>query len=518
VKRSNPPSADTANLTRRQALTATLAVGGTVAVGCSDDGGKGGAGGSGGSGASGGAGGGPGGGGAGASGDGTTSSSGGGGAGEGGGQGGEGGGSADLCADDGGLTPEQLLAPIDTIVVLMMENRSFDHYLGALRLLEGRPDVEGLTGAETNPAPDGTPVPIFNLLDYTVEDPPHGWDECHAQFNGGANDGFVKEHAGAHQEEVMGYHVREQIPVTYALADNYAVCDHWFASVMGPTWPNRFYLHGATSNGIKSNLPAFGFDSIFGLLDDAGVSATNYYHDIAWCSGAYFKLSGLAGIEQFFEDAQAGALPGFTIIDPQFFGGGANDDHPDHDIQLGQALIASVYAALAQSPHWGSCLFVITYDEHGGFHDHVPPPVTVDDEPDFVQLGFRVPSIVIGPHVRKGCVVKTQLEHVSVIKTLTVKHGLPELNSRVAAANDLSSCIQPAYLQDPQPPVELPAVNVNLNALRPRPASRHEHPEMWDAAERGDIPAHLDRRAQGEAIMRTVLDWGERLGAVRLQG
>jgi phospholipase C len=160
---------------------------------------------------------------------------------------------------------------------------------------------------------------------------------------------------------------------------------------------------------------------------------------------------------------------------------------------------------------------VITYDEHGGFYDHVPPPVTVDEEPDFVQLGFRVPSIVIGPHVRKGCVVKTQLEHVSVIKTLTVKHGLPELNSRVAAANDLSSCIQPAYLEDPQPPVELPLVSVNLNALRPRPASRHEHPEMWDAAERGDIPAHLDRRAQGEAIMHAVLDWGERLGAVRVK-
>lgn len=511
VKRRTPPSADPSQLTRRQALAATLAVGGAAVVGCSDDeDGTGGAGGQGG---------------AGGGGSGTTSttsttsasttSASGGGQ---GGEGGQGGGAADLCAPSGNYSPETLLAPIDTIVVLMMENRSFDHYLGALRLLEGRSDVEGLVGTETNPAPDQTPVPIFKLDDYTVEDPPHGWDDCHAQFNGGANDGFVKEHAGAHQHEVMGYHVREQIPVMYALADHYAICDHWFASVMGPTWPNRYYLHGATSKGIQSNLPALGFQSVFGLLDDAGVSAKNYYHDIAWCSGAYLKLNGLAGIEQFFEDAEAGALPRFCIIDPQFFGGGANDDHPDHDIQLGQALIASVYAALAQSPHWGNCLFVITYDEHGGFYDHVPPPTTIDEDADFERLGFRVPSLVIGPHVRKGCVVKTQLEHVSVIKTLTVKHGLPLMNARVEATADLSCCIQPAYLEDPQPPIQLPPVTVNLAALRPRPASRHEHPEMWDAAERGLIPPQLDRRAQGEEIMRTVLAWGERLGAVRVVG
>jgi phospholipase C len=442
-----------------------------------------------------------------------------GGAGGQGGQGGDGGqgGAANLCTDDGGLTPEQLLAPIQTIVVLMMENRSFDHYLGALRLIEGRADVDGLTGTESNPAPGGGTVGVFNLLDFTPADPPHGWDESHEQFNGGMNDGFVIAHAGADQADVMGYHVREQLPITYALADGSAICDAWFASVMGPTWPNRFYLHGASSEGNKGNTPILnGFPNVFALLDDAGLSHKNYYHDLAWCSGGYLKLSGLAGIETFFEEAAAGTLPTFSLIDPQFFGAGANDDHPDHDIQLGQALIAAVYKALAASPQWSSCLLVITYDEHGGFFDHVPPPLTYDDDPDFIRLGFRVPSLVVGPFVRKGCVISETFEHVSILKTLCTRFGLPHLNERVTVSNDLSSCIQPEYLSAPQPPIELPELQISMSALLSRPVHRG-HPEMWAAAESGVIPRALDRRSEGLGATERVLEWGERLGALRVK-
>src|SRR5688572_27269518 len=216
---------------RRTAVQATLGVAGSVVLGCSDDtdptgpgGGATGGSGQGGTPGMGGQGGSP----NGQGGEGGTPTQGGGGA---------GGGSGDLCTSDGGLTPEELLAPIQTIVVLMMENRSFDHYLGALRLLEGH-DSEGLDGTESNPAPDGSDVGVFNLLDFTPADPPHGWDECHAQFNNGANDGFVIAHEGPDQNDVMGYHIREQLPITYALADASAICDHWYASVMGPTWPN----------------------------------------------------------------------------------------------------------------------------------------------------------------------------------------------------------------------------------------------------------------------------------------
>lgn len=439
-----------------------------------------------------------------------------GGAGGSGGSGGSGGGgSVDLCQDSMNLSPEELLAPIDTFVILCMENRSFDHYLGALRLIEGR-DVIGLSGSETNPAPDGTFVNVFKLDNFTPEDPPHGWDASHNQFNGGKNDGFVLEHAGASQAEAMGYHVREQIPVTYALADAHAVCDHWFASVMGPTWPNRFYLHGATSKGQKGNLPVFGFKSIFGLLDDAGISHRVYYHDVAWCSGAYLKTSGLAPVEQFFVDAEKGTLPNVVFIDPHFIGQGANDDHPSHDVRLGQALIASVYSALGKSPQWGRCMFILTYDEHGGFYDHVPPPTTEDDEAEFRQLGFRVPSIVAGPFTRAGCTVTTEFEHVSVLRTLARRFNLPSLNARMSAANDLSSCIQPAYFDAPRPAVAMPVVDVPMSKIIARPVDDATHPEMRAAIEGGLVPRHLDRRAEGLSITKRVLAAGERLGAVRI--
>lgn len=490
------------SIARRRVLAGIGAALSTAAIGCGGDGttnpgtgaGVGGAGGNGGAGGAGGSG------------------EGGGGM---GGAGGSGGGSVDLCQDTTNLTPEELLAPIDTFVILMMENRSFDHYLGALRLIEGR-DVVGLSGTEKNPAPDGTFVDVFKLEDFTPEDPPHGWDDCHNQFNGGKIDGFVLAHAGNSQADVMGYHVREQIPITYALADAHAICDHWFASVMGPTWPNRFYLHGATSKGQKGNLPVFGFKSIFGLLDDAGISHRVYYHDVAWCSGAYFKTSGLSGIENFFKDAENGTLPNVVFIDPQFFGQGANDDHPDHDVRLGQALIASVYAALGKSPQWNKCMFILTYDEHGGFFDHVVPPTTSDDEADFRQMGFRVPSIVAGPFVKTGCAVTTEFEHVSVLRTLARRFGLPSLNTRMSAANDLSSCIQPAYFDAPRPAASLPAIPIPFKQIEQRPEVTASHPEMRAALDQGLIPAHLDRRSDGLAITKHVLEQGQRLGVVKI--
>ena len=441
-----------------------------------------------------------------------------GGMGGGGGMGGAGGsGAEDFCSGLSGLTAEELLAPIETIVVLCMENRSFDHYLGALKLLEGR-NVVGLAGTESNPAPDGSSVGVFKLDDFTPEDPPHGWDACHEQWNQGKNDGFVKAHEGATQNEVMGYHVRSQIPITYALADASAICHRYFASVMGPTWPNRFYLHGGTSKGEKGNYPVFGFTSIWDLLDDAGISGKNYFHDVPWRAGAFFKATGNSGIEEFFSDAAAGTLPQFSIIDPQFFGSGANDDHPDHDIQLGQALISSVFTALAKGPQWGKCLFVLTYDEHGGFYDHVPPPSAVDEDTEFQQLGFRVPTLVAGPYVRRGCPVDTLLEHASVIKTLQKKWNLPSLTNRADAANDLSSVIHAPFFDKPQPAPEMPMLDISMSRLRARAPRAGHHREIWEAAEKRLIPRHLDRRSQGLGATEAVLAWGEKLGALRIRG
>ena len=170
---------------------------------------------------------------------------------------------------------------------------------------------------------------------------------------------------------------------------------------------------------------------------------------------------------------------------------------------------------MAQSPQWARSLLVLTYDEHGGFFDHVPPPETIYDIYDFRRLGFRVPSLVIGPTVRRGCAVDAQLEHVSVISTLTTRFGLEPLNGRAIQAQDLSPCIDPRALDAPAPPPTLPPVPVSMRALAARrPADSHR--ELHDALAARPLPPGLDRRGDADGITRRVLAWGERLGAVRI--
>jgi phospholipase C len=428
---------------------------------------------------------------------------------------------ADACTAASSLSANQLLAGIDAIVVLCLENRSFDHCLGALRLIEGRVDVDGLTGAEVNLDNDGNPVAVHPLDDFTEHDPPHNWGACHRQWNNGANDGFVRAHAGAFQADVMGYHVRAQRPVTFALADAGTVCNRWFASCLGPTWPNRAYLHAGTSTGMQQDLPMLFLEpTIWDRLGGAGLAGINYFHDVPWVLGGFGQIANLAPVERFFEDAAAGALPPFSIIDPAFLGGTANDDHPRHDIHLAQALIASVVAALGASPQWNRCLFVLTYDEHGGFFDHVPPPALsdrIEPETEFGNLGFRVPSLVVGPHVRRGCAVDTVFEHSSVLATACRRFGLTQLNARSDAAADLSSCIDPQRLDAPLPPPQLPVVEISEQRLAARQAlAAPSHAELTAALAARAVPAGLDRSAETDQIVRRVLRWGERLGAVRI--
>jgi phospholipase C len=509
-KSHHKPSFGNLELSRRQVLkTMTTAVG-VAALGCGSDvvndpplSGSGGSGSS-------------------SAGSGSSSSSAGqGGGGQGGGGAGGAGGSSPGCGDNTSLSPQELLAPIDTIVVLMMENRSFDHYLGgSLGLLEMRADIEGLSGIEMNPKSGGGNATVFHMMNMTPDSPPHSWDPVHAQWNMGANDGFVIEHAGASEDEVMGYYDRNQVPIHHALADAHTVCNHYYCSVLGPTWPNRFHLHGATSNGNKTNAPAFGFNPIWGPLKSAGLSVKNYHHGVAWATGGYFKLDDLASFDAFKQDAMSGNLPNFCIIDPQYLGAGANDDHPSNgDIPLAQLLISDVYSTLASSPQWSSCLLVVTYDEHGGFYDHVPPPPTTDDDAEFAQLGFRVPALVAGPYVRKGCAVNTVFDHPSVLATLTARWGIAPLNSRHAAANDLSSCIDPAYVTgaDPQPPVMLPQLSMSMSALRdPKRIRANQHPELIDSLRQQGIYRTIMRRHDPEAMLKRHLDDCVRRGLIRL--
>lgn len=357
---------------------------------------------------------------------------------------------------------------VDHIVVLMMENRSYDHYLGS-RSLEGLPG-DGLTPEMANADAGGAPHTVYRESTWCVADPPHGWDESHLQFNAGMNDGFMTEYqvaAGATIDpHVMGYFTKEDLPVTHALADAYTICDRWFCSVMGPTWPNRFYFHAATSDGLKSNdSPAEPLVTIYDRLTEKGVEWKYYYTDLPFL----LLLGGgviTPATPNFFDDAKNGTLPPVSVIDPGF---ALNDDHPPHHPLLGQQLISAIYQALATSPQWERILFVITYDEHGGFFDHVAPPTTADDRAaeGFDQLGFRVPTMLIGPYVKTGHVSSVQYDHTSVLKHIENLHGLEPLTARDAAANDLSDAIDADRLAagDAAAPIQLPPIDIDESQI-----------------------------------------------------
>jgi phospholipase C len=431
---------------------------------------------------------------------------------------------ADLSPQDDLAAAREGLKAIDSVVVLMMENRSFDHYLGALKLdtmYAHALAVDGLTGTETNPAPNGDPISAFKMSNFTPADPPHGWAACHNQFNAGKNDGFVKAHAGASQNEVMGYHDRSQIPFYYWLADNFTICDQWHASVMGPTWPNRYYLHACSSGGKKDNTPYItgGPTTLWSRLKDAGKTGKNYRAGIvAWYTGGFLGQSAMINpvvpIADFFTDAKNGTLPNFAIIDPDFQG---PDDHPSHDILKGQVFVASIYKALADSPQWNRTLFVITYDEHGGFYDHVPPPTTADDFDEFKQLGFRVPSFVAGGMVKRGFVNKTLFEHSSVGATLAGAFGIQSLNQRMDAANNLASCLDPDLIKVPAPPpagMPMPMMWWKNAVDQVGPWSQDE---LADMIEKRMIPRSMIDTKTTQTLTREMLAHAHRLGAVRMR-
>jgi phospholipase C len=406
-----------------------------------------------------------------------------------------------------------LLADLQTIVVVMMENRSFDHHLGALRIDSGygaAKTVDGLRGSEC-PDTDGKMIAAWRLTGHEARFiPTHKWGPSHAAFDSGRNDGFLQVNPGAADRvQVMGYHDREHLPVQYALADQYTVCDRWFASVMGPTWPNRFHLHAGTSAGRRDNTP-IGFGgpaTIWERMAERCRSTRNYFAAPAPWYAAAFPAKAFSGndalvaarIEDFFHDARTGNLPEFAVIDPDFLTG---DGHPAHDLSLSEAFLSSVYRAMAESPQWSRSLLVICYDEHGGFYDHVPPPQTADPLADFRQLGFRVPALVIGPTVWQGGVISEPFEHVSIAATLGTRYGIESLGSRMNAARDLSACIDPALVKAPAAPARaFPRIDVTESQVTAALNQSPSQVELAAAIDNHQVPEHMvDPRSNADRL------------------
>ena len=417
---------------------------------------------------------------------------------------------------------------ITTYVYMMMENRSYDHFFGARKMNESLPG-DGLQASMFNLDLDGKPVSPWPASKDTLcdLDPPHGWEDGRAQFNGGANDGFLQVHqtqqAGSRAAiEPMQYLERSDVPVSWKLADQYATADRWFCAVMGPTWPNRFYWHAASSEGKMANtLP--GQDggprlltepSIYHRLDAKGVDWAYYfgnYNLVSFYQG--LDSSKIRRFSDFLSEARAGTLPPVVYIDPAF---DENDDHPPVHPIHGQELIATVYAALASSPQWKNCMLVITYDEHGGFFDHVAPPKTVDQRAaqGFDQLGFRVPTLVAGPYVKQSYVSSKTYEHCSALRELEVAFDLEPLNQRTMAANDLSDFIDADRLArgDWAKPIELPTVDPQdlaqwpMGGHCPTRVARETHPIVAWAQTQPEL-AGIDRKAEAAEYRRTIREF-----------
>jgi len=369
---------------------------------------------------------------------------------------------------------------IKNIVAVMMENHSYDNMLG---MMQGRGDgfVLGAGGRPTasNPWPkkSATPPPFKNatLSAFPMPNPcqqsgyPYNtWDAFWTSYAGGKNDGFVKSQSGPVS---MGYFDDTVMPFTYSLAQTFPVCDRWFCSVGAQTYPNRRFYMAGTALGLlyddlNGDVPPNG--TIFQALNAYGISWKNYYSNdpssLIWTylAGEPNILDNLVGISQFYADAEAGTLPSFSLVDPNF--DTSSEENPQ-DVQYGDQFLSQVVNAVMASPQWPETILVWCYDESGGYYDHVPPPkaakpdsvapvLAAGDHPGaFNRYGFRVPAGVVSPYAIPDYVSSVVHDHTSVLKLVETKWNLPALTYRDAAADNLLDSVDltgpPAFLTPP---------------------------------------------------------------------
>jgi phospholipase C len=291
----------------------------------------------------------------------------------------------------------------------------------------------------------------------------------------------------------MGYYSGVDLPVYDHLTHEFCVCDRWFSSVPGATWPNRLYAVAGRAAGSKDakKIPIYDVPSFPRELDARGVSWRWYTHDVAtlrfsdseYYLGspshfAYFDRRSLLAPRNFLDDALDGKLPAVSWIDPNFVDvsfigpSGSNDDHPPSDVRAGQELVLKVYTALLKSPSWERTLLVVTYDEHGGFYDHVLPPAAADDRPAFRTYGVRVPALVVSPWARRMSVSNTLFDHTSIIKTILLRFcrgadgRIPNMGARVSKANHLGSILTLPTARTPTPQAAYAHVVDRITAWR----------------------------------------------------
>ena len=349
---------------------------------------------------------------------------------------------------------------IEHIVVVMMENHSYDNHLGMLR----RPGADGFRlgwngrPLASNPYPDGRVQHAFRMPTtcQLSGHPAQDWLASHVQYDGGRLDGFVKSASGPVS---MGYWQQADLPFYYSLARQFPIADRYFCSVLGQTYPNRRYLMAATSIGqVDDTLP--GADRLPGQRDHLRPPrrARHYLEGLFHQPGhagalppLYLKNQGtkIVPIAGFFTDAAAGTLPGFCLVEPEY--GTADEENPQN-IARGEAFAAQVINAVMAGPAWERTLLVWTFDEHGGYYDHVPPPRAVPPDAippavpagqqaydGFGRYGFRVPAAIVSPWARPFYVSHQVFDHASICKLAETKWNLPAMTYRDANAATCST-------------------------------------------------------------------------------
>jgi phospholipase C len=342
--------------------------------------------------------------------------------------------------------PDPANSGIEHIVVVTMENRSFDHFLGWLPNADGK--QAGLTFADSAGVSHATHSLSGDYTGCPDPDPDHSYGGARVEYNGGMMDGFLR--AGSNDVYSIGYYGERDIPFYAALARNYTACDRYFAAILGPTFPNRLFLHAAQTDRLDDSTSFTSLPTIWDRLARVGVSARYYYSNVPFLAlwGAkYLDISCLYA--EFLVAASTGTLPAVSFIDPRYTvldDGTGNDDHPHADIREGDLFLYETFQAVARGPKWENTVFIVNFDEWGGFFEHVAPPrataansVDTDLVNGKALLGLRVPTVVASPF-SLGNPVDSRIsglvfDHTSVLKLIEWRWGLVPLSPRDASTD-----------------------------------------------------------------------------------
>jgi phospholipase C len=362
-------------------------------------------------------------------------------------------------------------AGFDHVIVVMMENRSFDHMMGWVPGADGKQGGLHYIDRDGNRLKTHKLAPDFQGCGHP--DPDHSFEGGRIQFNNGACDGFLR--SGDNDEYSIGYYRRTDLDFFSRAIEDWTTADRYFCAILGPTFPNRFYQHAAQTDRISNTLVLSTLPTIWDRLANAGLTGRYYFSDLAFIGLWGAKYQSIARpFDVFLADAAAGTLPNLSFIDPKFAGEGqgtSNDDHPYADVRAGQHFMHQIYTAVTNSPAWERTVLVINYDEWGGFFDHVPPPIGAVSPIDVAagntdgRLGFRTPLLVVSPFARDKYVAHEVYDHTSILKMVEARWGLAPLGARDASANNLANVLD--FMQRPRSAPQYPTPPIVAGAACP---------------------------------------------------